>query len=101
MSVIVCPEVHAARVGVEILSKGGNAVDAAIAAAFVQGVENPFACGIGGGISLYYWDASAGAGTYIKAESSLGSRPFPKDRLVKGNEHDVGYHSIGVPGFVE
>src|SRR4030088_2909053 len=46
---MVTAEHHlAAEAGVEVMQDGGNAIDAAIAAAFVMGVVEPFTSGIGG-----------------------------------------------------
>ncbi len=45
---VVAPEPLAAEEGVKVLKAGGNAIDAAVTAAFVQAIVNPHACGIGG-----------------------------------------------------
>ena len=46
---VVAQEERAARIGVEILDRGGNAVDAAVAVGFALAVTYPRAGNIGGG----------------------------------------------------
>jgi len=54
----VDPEASAAAI--EVLRKGGTAADAAVAAAAVLGVTEPYSAGIGGGGYFVYYDAKSG-----------------------------------------
>src|SRR6202521_3016227 len=113
MAIIVCPQPQAAEIGLEVLRRGGNAVDAAVTCAFVQGAIDPQMCGIGGcgvmlvhsatgGDALLDFYATAGSRTREDQWEHLSIRDAP-DRygyVLDGWVNDVGYQSVGVPGTV-
>lgn len=74
---VVAPQPEAAEAGADVLAAGGNAIDAAIAAAFVQGVADPLMCGIGGFGSMHVFMPSRGVHDIVEfyARAPLGARP--------------------------
>jgi gamma-glutamyltranspeptidase/glutathione hydrolase len=93
----------ASQAGAQILAKGGNAMDAAIAANAVLGVTEPMMDGIGGDLFLLYWDAKTGK-LYGLNASGWAPRRLSIDFLSKQGitamPHD-GIHSVTVPGAVD
>jgi gamma-glutamyltranspeptidase/glutathione hydrolase len=90
------------QAAIDALRRGGNAVDAAIAAAGVLGVVEPYSCGVGGGgfLSVYTArdgtvhtiDARETAPAKMDADAFVGLTPFEQQR--------VSGMSVGVPGTV-
>jgi gamma-glutamyltranspeptidase/glutathione hydrolase len=96
---------EAAQVGTEILAAGGNAVDAAVAAALVAGVVAVQQCGIGGyggHLVIALPDGSKVTAIDFNSAAPAASRadmfPLEKDREVKDRINELGWLAAGVPG---
>src|SRR6266850_3821221 len=101
--IVATSQALASQAGVQMLTRGGSAVDAAIAANAVLAVMEPDMNGVGGDLFVLYWDASTGKLTGLNA-----SGPAPKaltpDFLNKAGIHVMpteGIHSVTVPGAVD
>src|SRR3954469_17998374 len=95
----------ATRVGLDVLRHGGNAVDAAVAAAATLGVTEPFSAGIGGGGFFVYYNARDHRVYTLDgreaAPASMGENAFvnPATGLPYDfQEARVSGISVGVPG---
>ena len=96
----------ASRVGVEIMKRGGNAVDAAIAVAFALAVTHPAAGNLGGGgfMMIRLKDGRTTAIDYREMAPGAAHRDIYLDKngnLIEGEGGSlVGYRAAGVPGTV-
>ncbi len=101
---VVSDNAMASQVGTDILKKGGNAIDAAVATAFALAVTHPQAGNIGGGGFIVYIDASNKTTTIDFREKApiLATQDMFMDaegKLIEGSNHN-GLKSVGVPGTV-
>ena len=96
----------ASRVGVDIMKRGGNAVDAAIAVAFALAVTHPAAGNLGGGgfMMIRLKNGTATAIDYREMAPAATHRDVYLDKngnLIEGEGGSlVGYRAAGVPGTV-
>lgn len=112
---IVAPQPEAVEAGAEVLERGGNAIDAALACAFVQGVVDPQMAGIGGFGSMHVYMPKKGVHEILEfyARASLKATPdmwldkiLHQSRdgfgyVLEGNISDIGYHAVCTPGSLK
>jgi gamma-glutamyltranspeptidase/glutathione hydrolase len=110
-SMIVAPQPEGTEAGADVLREGGNAVDAGIACALVQGVVDPLMCGIAGFGSCGIYIPGKSFHGYIDAHAPapLASLPDMWANLIeseardgygfilRGRINDIGYKSICAP----
>jgi gamma-glutamyltranspeptidase / glutathione hydrolase len=102
--VVVSDSAIASQVGADILKKGGNAVDAAIATAFALAVTLPAAGNVGGGgfMLVRLKDGSSLAIDYRERAPRKATKDMylnSEGRVVAGLS-TIGYRAAGVPGTV-
>ncbi|MBV8748490.1 MAG: gamma-glutamyltransferase, partial [Candidatus Eremiobacteraeota bacterium] len=98
-AMIATPHAQATAAGADVLRRGGNAVDAAIAANAVLTVVYPASCGIGGDAFWIVHDRRTGRSTSYNA-SGRTPRAASLDKLPNGVLPQRGALSVTVPGAV-
>lgn len=101
---VVSDNVIASQVGVDILKKGGNAIDAAIATAFALEVTHPEAGNIGGGGFMVFLKSDGDVTTFdFREKAPLAATPamfLDENGKIKDNSNHNGLLAVGVPGTV-
>ena len=89
----------ATRVGLEVLRRGGNAVDAAVAAAATLGVTEPYSAGIGGG--GFFVSTTRESGKVRTLDGRETAPTATRSTPTGGSRFDEAVNSglsVGVPG---
>ncbi|MGO6691949.1 gamma-glutamyltransferase [Rhizobium johnstonii] len=112
---IVAPQPEAVEAGAEVLERGGNAIDAALACAFVQGVVDPQMAGIGGFGSMHVYMPKKGVHEILEFYARAPLKAAPNmwlDKIMhqsrdgfgyvlEGNISDIGYLAVCTPGSLK
>ena len=101
--VVATSQPLAAQIGLDVLKKGGNAIDAAIAANAAIGLVEPMSCGIGGDLFAIIWDAKT---QKLYGLDASGRAPFKANRQFFADRNHVDIPTTGplswsVPGCVD
>lgn len=112
---IVAAQPEAAEAGASILARGGNAIDAAMAAALVQGVVDPQMCGVAGFGSCQVYMPDRDVLTFIDFHGKTPKSATPnmwEDIIIgetrdgfgfvlDGFVNDLGYQAVTTPGSLK
>ena len=104
--VVVSVDPYASQVGIDILKKGGNAVDAAVAVGFALAVTYPAAGNIGGGgfMIVRFPDTREAVAIDFREIAPAGATPGmylnEKGNYVQTKSY-LGHLAVGVPGTVK
>lgn len=99
--VVVTGHPDATAAALDVLTRGGNVMDAAVTASMCVGVAEPYGSGLGGKLMLLYRDGATGKVSAIEAmcaaPATLDSAKFAG---LRARERNLGYTSVAVPGLV-
>jgi gamma-glutamyltranspeptidase/glutathione hydrolase len=100
--IVAASQPLAARAGVQILERGGNAIDAAIAANATIGLMEPTGNGMGGDLFIIYYDAKTKTVHGLNSSGWAPSGLTPEFLAAKGIKEmpQRGIYSVTVPGVV-
>jgi gamma-glutamyltranspeptidase/glutathione hydrolase len=100
--VVAADNALASRAGAEVLAKGGNAVDAAVATALALGVVSPAGSGLGGGGFLVFWSAREKRAYVLDFRETAPAAATRDMYLVNGKadpqKSQLGGLSVAIPG---
>jgi len=103
-AMVVAEQELAAKAGLQILARGGNAIDAAAAASLAVGLTNPSSCGIGGGGFMLIYLARAGELYALDYRERAAALATPKLYIRDGQPIDqrtrTGPMAVAVPGEI-
>lgn len=101
-SAVVSDHPLASAAGFDVLQRGGNAVDAAIAMAGVLAVVRPHMNGVGGDAFGLFYDAKTGKVSALNASGRAGALATPEFFAARGMKTipETGAATVTVPGAV-
>jgi gamma-glutamyltranspeptidase / glutathione hydrolase len=97
---VASPHYLASTAGLATLARGGNAVDAAVAANLALGVVAPYLCGYGGDVFAIVWDGRLHGYLGSGRSPSTATIDAVRDRADTDTMPLFGPHSVTVPGAV-